>query len=105
MIPYLTRRVAIGLATLLFASIAIFALLEIVPGDPALVMLGINATPEALQALREQMGLDLPAATRYLNWIGGFLTGDFGRSLTYSSSVAQLIAERAAVSLPLALIA
>ena len=105
MIPYLAKRVAIGLATLFLASIAVFALLEIVPGDPALLMLGINATPEALQALREQMGLDLPAATRYLSWIGGLLTGDFGRSLTYSSSVAQLIAERAIVSLPLALIA
>jgi peptide/nickel transport system permease protein len=105
MIPYLAKRLTIGLGTLLLASVAVFAMLEVLPGDPALVMLGVNATPETLQALRQEMGLDQPLVVRYLAWIGGLATGDFGRSLTYSSSVASLIAERAAVSLPLALIA
>jgi peptide/nickel transport system permease protein len=67
-------------------------------------MLGMNATPEALAALREEMGLDQPVLVRYVSWATGLLTGDFGNSYTYSSPVLDLIAERAAVSLPLALI-
>jgi len=101
---FLARRLLIGLVTLIVASIVVFAVLEIVPGDPALLMLGMNATPEALATLRSQMGLDQPIPVRYLSWIGGMLTGDFGRSWTYSSPVIDLIVERGIVSLPLAVI-
>jgi peptide/nickel transport system permease protein len=103
MTSFLLKRLLVGLATLLVASIVVFAVMEVLPGDPALLMLGMNASPEALEALRNQMGLDQSVVLRYLNWIGGMAVGDFGRSYTYSSPVIDLIAERAAVSLPLAL--
>jgi peptide/nickel transport system permease protein len=101
----IARRLFSLLVTLALATIIIFAVLEIIPGDPARLMLGINATEDAVAALREQMGLNAPVASRYLSWIAGLLTGDLGRSLTYSSSVAELIGERIWVSLPLALLA
>lgn len=104
MTAFLAKRLLIGIITLIVASIVVFAVLEIVPGDPALLMLGMNATPEALASLRSQMGLDQSIPVRYLSWIGGMLVGDFGRSWTYSSPVIDLIAERASVSLPLAII-
>ena len=105
MLAYTLRRFLIVLATLAVASLIVFAVLEIVPGDPARLMLGMNATEEAVAALRTQMGLDQPVAVRYLGWIGGMLTGDFGRSYTYSVPVLELVAERVTVSLPLALMA
>lgn len=105
MTAFLASRLAIGAVTLIVASMVVFSVLEILPGDPALLMLGMNATPEALAALRSQMGLDQPLLLRYVLWIGGMLTGDFGRSWTYSAPVIDLIAERAVVSLPLAVIA
>ena len=105
MTAYLLKRLVIGLATLVVASMVVFGVLEILPGDPARLMLGMNATPDAVQALRDQMGLDQPVAMRYLRWAGGLLTLDFGRSYTYSVPVIDLIAERAAVSLPLAVMA
>lgn len=104
MTAYVAKRLLIGLLTLLAASLVVFSVLEIVPGDPARLMLGLNATPDAVAALREQLGLDQPVVTRYFTWIGGLLTLDFGRSYTYSSPVIDLIAERVVVSLPLALI-
>lgn len=105
MTAYILKRMIVGLATLVVASMVIFSVLEILPGDPAQVMLGINATPESLAALRHQMGLDQPVFSRYLNWLGGMAVGDFGNSYTYSSPVLDLIAARVVVSLPLALIA
>ncbi|WP_187970774.1 ABC transporter permease [Aquibium microcysteis] len=105
MIAFLAKRLSVGFVTLIVASVVVFAVLEVLPGDPAQLMLGMNATDEAVAALREQMGLDQPLLVRYASWIGGLLTGDFGRSFTYSSPVLDLIAERAVVSLPLALIA
>ena len=105
MTAYLLRRLLIGIATLLVASVVVFAVLEILPGDPARLMLGTNATEDAVQALREQMGLNQGMSLRYFTWVGGLLTFDFGRSYTYSVPVVDLIAERAVVSLPLAIIA
>ena len=104
MAAYLAKRFLIALATLIVASMVVFAVLEILPGDPAQLMLGMNASPDAVEALREQMGLNQPVVLRYLAWIGGLAVGDFGRSFTYSSPVIELIAERAIVSVPLALI-
>lgn len=105
MTAYLLKRLLIGAATLVVASLVVFAVLEVLPGDPAQLMLGMNATPDALAALREQMGLNLPLPMRYLNWAGGLLTLDLGRSYTYSVPVIDLVAERLVVSLPLAIIA
>ncbi|MFP1633395.1 ABC transporter permease [Zhengella sp. ZM62] len=105
MTAYLLKRLFIGILTLLFASVVVFAVLEVVPGDPARLMLGMNATEDAVQALREQMGLNQPLLTRYVTWLANFATGDFGRSLTYSVPVIDLVAERLVVSLPLAVMA
>jgi peptide/nickel transport system permease protein len=105
MLPYLLKRIAIAAVTLVVASAVVFAVLEILPGDPARLMLGLNATPDAVEALREQMGLNQPLLPRYLHWIGGLLTLDLGRSYTYSVPVIDLVRERAVVSLPLALMA
>ncbi|NMG38778.1 ABC transporter permease subunit [Chelativorans sp. ZYF759] len=105
MTVFLLKRILIGLVTLALASMVVFAIMELLPGDPARLMLGMNATAESVSALRTQMGLDDPIHLRYLNWVGGMLVGDFGRSFTYSAPVIGLIAERAVVSLPLALIA
>jgi peptide/nickel transport system permease protein len=105
MLPYLLKRLVITVATLIVASLVVFSVLEILPGDPARLMLGINATPDAVEALREQMGLNQPLVLRYLSWIGDMLTLDFGRSYTYSVPVIDLVTERLVVSLPLALLA
>ncbi|MGB3416107.1 MAG: ABC transporter permease [Mesorhizobium sp.] len=105
MTAYLLKRLVIAAATLVLASVVVFAVLEIVPGDPARLMLGMNASAEQVDLLRDQMGLNAPVIVRYLSWAGGLLTLDFGRSYTYSVPVIDLVAERTAVSLPLALMA
>lgn len=105
MSAYILKRLGVGLLTLFIASVVVFAVLEIVPGDPAQLMLGINATDETLAALREQMGLNRPVPIRYASWVTGMLAGDFGRSYTYSVPVTELVGERIVVSLPLAIMA
>jgi peptide/nickel transport system permease protein len=105
MTAYLIKRLLAATATLIAASIVVFGVLEVVPGDPARLMLGMNASPETVQVLRDQMGLDQPLPVRYLDWVGGLLTLDFGKSFTYSVPVLELVNERLAVSLPLALLA
>ena len=105
MTSYLLKRLFIGALTLVVASIVVFAVLEILPGDPARLMLGMNASEETVQVLREQMGLNQPILLRYLHWASGLLTLDFGKSYTYSVPVAELVAERVVVSLPLAIMA
>lgn len=105
MLGYLaTRLVSLGLS-LLAASVVIFVALEVVPGDPAAFMLGLNAQADTLAALRAELGLDDPAPFRYLGWMAGLVTGDFGTSYTYKVPVAELIADRIWISLPLALYA
>ncbi len=93
------------MVTLLVASLLIFLLLEILPGDPAAVILGVGAQEDTLRALRAELGLDLPAPVRYLNWLGKVLQGDFGRSYTYDTPVQELLLNRVELSLPLALLA
>ncbi len=91
--------------SLLVASIVIFAVIEIIPGDPAAYMLGLNAEPSAVAALRDQLGLNGSVPLRYFHWVAGLVTGDFGVSYTYRVPVATLVAARLWVSLPLALFA
>ena len=100
----LTRFVSLALS-LVAASVVVFLALEVVPGDPARAMLGLDADPAAVAALRHQLGLDAPAVVRYLGWVGGMLRGDFGVSYTYHTPVAGMIWERTKVSLPLAAMA
>ncbi len=102
MIGFLGRRLLTLGLTLWLASLVVFVVLEVLPGDPALLMLGVDARPDTLAALRAQMGLDQPAPVRYLAWTGGLLTGDLGASHTYGVPVAELIRDRLAVTAPLA---
>ncbi len=102
---FLLRRL-IGLAaTLLAASLVVFIVLMVLPGDPAQVILGIGAQEDTLRAVRAELGLDRPVAERYLRWLGAALTGDLGQSYNYAEPVTGLIAERLAVTVPLALLA
>ena len=105
MLRYALIRLASLALSLAAASLVIFLLMEIVPGDPAATMLGMNATPEAVAALRAELGLDQGPVVRYLAWIGGMLTGDFGTSYAYRTPVAGMVLDRLQVSLPLALYA
>ncbi|TPW31267.1 ABC transporter permease [Pararhizobium mangrovi] len=98
------RFVSLAL-TLVAASIVIFAVTNIVPGDPARVMLGLDASPQAVAALHRELGLDQPILMRYASWVGGLLSGNFGVSYTYKVPVSQLIGQRIWISLPLALYA
>ena len=100
----LTRALSLG-ATLLAASVIVFATIEIVPGDPAAYMLGLDAEPETVAALRRELGLERPGIARYLDWVGGMLRGDFGISYTYRTPIRQMVVDRVTVSLPLALYA
>ncbi|WP_027682152.1 ABC transporter permease [Rhizobium leguminosarum] len=105
MITLLARRFAGLLVTLVVVSLLIFAVMDLLPGDPASIMLGTSATPETLAALRHDLGLDQPLLFRYGQWLTGVLSGNLGNSLTYGVPVAGLIVERLAVTLPLALMA
>ena len=102
MLPFLLRRLATFFATLAVASVVVFAVLELLPGNAAQVMLGDTATAESIAALNAKLGLDQPALTRYTRWLGGLLSGHTANSLSYDTPTAELIAERLRVSLPLA---
>ncbi|MDU8912704.1 ABC transporter permease [Aestuariicoccus sp. MJ-SS9] len=105
MLRYALKRLASLAVSLLVASLVIFLVVEVAPGDPASYMLGINAQPETVAALRTELGLDVPKYQRYLDWVTGMATGDFGTSYTYRAPVSQMISDRLWVSLPLALYA
>lgn len=111
----MVQRIALGLLLLLAVSVLIYAGTEALPGDVAQAILGQSATPEALANLRESLGLNQPGYVRYFNWLGGVLTGDFGKALTNGQDIGQAIAQRlgntmflaacaAAISVPLAVI-
>ncbi|MGP6172665.1 ABC transporter permease [Corynebacterium sp. A21] len=93
------RHLARFAITLFIASLLIFALMRAIPGDPAQIALGINATPAAVAALSAQLGTDRSLISQYFSWIGGILRGDFGTSLTSRADISPLIIDRAQVSL------
>lgn len=109
------QRIALGLLLLLAVSAVIFLGVEALPGDTAQAILGQSATPQALENLRAEMGLDQPPLTRYFNWLGGVLTGDLGVSLSNKTDIATAIGQRlgntlflafwaAIISVPLAIL-
>lgn len=100
---FVARRLFSLALTLVAATMIIFVALDLAPGDPAAFMMGVSGDPEALAQLRTELGLDQPFWWRYLSWVGGLLSGDFGVSYTYRVPVADLILERMNVTLPLAL--
>ncbi|MBV8250398.1 MAG: ABC transporter permease [Comamonas sp.] len=102
---FLLKRLITLIATLLGASLVVFAVLEILPGDAAQMLMGPDAAPEAVQAMAEQLGLDQPAASRYWQWLAGLLHGDMGNSYAYGSPVSELVWERLSVTVPLAVLA
>ena len=100
----LAKKILILFLTLLLVSLFTFLAFHIIPGDPARLILGTQATEEKLQMLRHQLGTDRPLSEQYLSWMGGFLKGDLGTSIRYSMPVKDLIGERLPVTLLLGLI-
>jgi peptide/nickel transport system permease protein len=94
----LLRRLAISLPMVIGVSIAMFLLASIVPGDQAQTILGEEATPESISALREQLGLNLPLYQQYWNWAVGAVQGDLGNSIYSGQPVVQIIADRLPVT-------
>ena len=102
MAAFLLRRTFGFLATLLAISLIVFVVMNVLPGDPAAVILGLDASAEAIETLRRELGLDRPIATRYFDWISGAVTGDLGESYFFRVPVASLIAEGLPLTLSLA---
>ena len=102
---FLLKRILTLIGTLVGASVVVFWVLEILPGDAAQMMMGPDAAPEAVTALAHKLGLDRPPLERYLAWVGGLLTGNLGDSYAYSSPVSELLLERLSLTVPLALMA
>lgn len=105
MAAYVLRRIALFAVGLLVTTIIVFAVLRVLPGDVAQVIGGTQATPEQVEAIRQQYGLDRPVVTQYLEWLGGLLRFDFGESLITRTPIADEIAEKLTVTLPLVLMA
>lgn len=99
------RRAVAFVATLFVVSLLVFTVVRILPGDPALLIMGTEASPEAAAALRRAMGLDRPILVQYVEWLRGALVGDLGRSIQYDVGVARLVVSRLAVTLPLTVLA
>ena len=105
MTRYLVIKIVTLILLLFLVSIAVFSVLYILPGDPAQIILGINATPETLANMRAQLGLDQPFSTQYFEWIGNLISGRGNWSINYDMSVYDLIVSRLAVTGPMALMA
>ena len=105
MLEYLVRRVATILPTLLFVSMLIFGLQQLLPGDPAVILAGEERDPNVVAYLREKLHLDEPLPVRYLHWVGGVLQGDLGESVRSQQPVLELIVQKLPVTLELALLA
>lgn len=102
---FVLRRLLALVITLFFVSLLGFVVIRILPGDPAQIIMGTEASPEAAALLREKMGLNRPIPVQYAEWLRGALVGDLGRSIQYDVPVAQLIASRLKVTFPLTLLA
>ncbi|MCL2568012.1 MAG: ABC transporter permease [Oscillospiraceae bacterium] len=95
---YILRKLITLLVTLFLISLLAFLAFAIIPGDPAVTLLGVNATPEAILALRQEMGLDRPVFVRYVEWLGDMIFGDMGRSFAHGHSVRELLGDRLIVT-------
>lgn len=99
MLVALSRRVATLAVTLLLSSLVVFAFMQVLPGDPARVALGVNATEEAVAGLRAEFGLDRPLPVRYLDWLGGLVTGQLGESYISRTAIGPVLLDRLGVTL------
>ena len=104
MVGLILKRILIGALLLVVVSIAVFFAVELLPGDLAQELLGQAATPEAVETLRRNLGLDQPAVVRYLDWLSGFVRGDLGQSLSNGQDIATVVAQRLSNTLFLAAI-
>jgi peptide/nickel transport system permease protein len=102
---FLVKRLITLIATLIGASVVVFLVLEVLPGNAAQILLGPDAAPDAVQTLALKLGLDRPGPLRYWEWVTGMLHGDLGLSYAYSSPVSELVWERLTVTVPLAMMA
>lgn len=100
---YIGKKLITMTATILIVSFLVFLAFSVIPGDPALSKLGTQATPEALENLREEMGLNRPLMVRYGSWVTGFIRGDMGESYSYNMSVRSMIGEKIPITLVLTL--
>ncbi|WP_438315115.1 ABC transporter permease [Sporosarcina sp. FA9] len=105
MARFLIRRLGLMVVILLLVSVIIFSLVHITPGDPAQMMLGQEATPEALEALREKLGLNLPLYEQYFRWLSGVVQGDLGVSLKDNTPVASILLQKLPVTIQLTVLA
>jgi peptide/nickel transport system permease protein len=105
MLRYIARRLLLTFPTLLLVSIIVFAIIRLVPGDPAQVLLGEGADKESVAALREEMGLNRPLTLQYFHWLQQSLHGNLGKSIATGEPVSELIAQRFPVSALVALVA
>ena len=103
MFLFFSRRIINFVVTLFIASVVVFASMNVLPGDPALTILGLDATEDALEALRQKLGLNEPLIKRYFLWVSNALTGDFGISHSFSVPVSELITERLPLTVSLAI--
>jgi peptide/nickel transport system permease protein len=101
---FLFKRVLTLLATLIGTSVVVFLVLEILPGNAAQILMGPDASPDAVAALAAKLGLDQPAFTRYWQWVSGLVVGDLGLSYAYSTPVHELVLERLTLTVPLAVL-
>jgi peptide/nickel transport system permease protein len=105
MIPFSIKRLLSTLPTLFVVTVIVFAIVRVLPGNPARLLLGEEATPKLVAELTHQMGLDRPLPVQYASWLTGILQGDFGRSIKDNMSVGKLILEKLPTTLELALLA
>ena len=105
MFYYITKRLLAMLPVLVLVSLIVFTIIHLTPGDPALIMLGEEATPQALAALRHELGLDQPLPVQYLVWLSHVLRGDLGRSIRTNQPVIEAIMQRLPVTLELTILA
>ncbi len=101
---YILRRLLTMIPVLLLVSVLVFSLIHLIPGDPAVSILGEEATPQAVAALRAKLGLDQPIPVQYAKWLGSVLRGDLGRSIRSNQPVGEAIAERLPVTIELAIL-
>ena len=102
---YVVRRVGALVVTLFFVSLLVFVVVRVLPGDPALIILGLEANADSVARVRQALGLDQPMPVQYVRWVGQALRGDLGRSIQYDLPVGALILSRLNVTLPLTLLA
>ena len=105
MVTYLLRRLILMLPVAFLVTVGVFALIRLTPGDPSLILLGEDRSPQAIAQIHQQLGLDKPIYVQYVIWLGRIAHGDFGRSVTTHEPVATAITERLPATLELGIVA